>query len=159
MKNGRMAKKKGSAFSNTINLKNKQAFYNYEILDKYQAGMVLEGTEIKSIRMGQVSFVDGYCFFVEGDLFVKGLHISPYKMASFKNHDPAREKKLLLKKIELSKLNKRVKEKGLSVVPLRVYINDRGLAKIEIALAKGKKVHDKRESIKERDLKRELKDL
>ena len=154
-----MKGKQSSLFPKIVNLKNKQAFYNYEILEKYQAGIVLEGTEVKSLRMAQGNFTDGYCFFQGSALYLRGLHISPYKQASFNNHDPGRERKLLLKKQELSKLNKRVKERGFSIIPLRAYINDRGLVKIEIALGKGKKIHDKRESIKERDLKKELKEI
>lgn len=154
-----MKGKKGSVFANNVNLKNKQAYYNYEILDKFQAGVVLLGTEMKSLRMSQANFTDGYCYFQGSELFMRGLHVSPYKQASFKNHEPDREKKLLLKRTELAKLHKRVKERGFSIIPLRLYINDRGLAKIEIALGKGKKVHDKRDSIKERDLKKELKEI
>ena len=153
-----MAKKK-TIFSNDISIKNKQAKFSYEVLDTYLAGIVLAGTEIKSIRMGKVNFTDGYCFFEEGELFVRGLHISPYQQASFNNHEPDRTRKLLLKKSELSKLDKKVKEKGLTIVPLKIFINKRGFAKLEIALAKGKKVVDKRESIKEKDHKKELKRL
>ena len=146
-----------SRFSNTINIKNRQAHFEYEVLDKYVAGMVLRGTEIKSIREGKVNLQDGYVYFNEGgEAFVKGIAINPYEQASFYNHDTSRERKLLLKKSELKKLKIKFSEKGLSVVPLRLFINDRGFAKLEIAVAKGKKLHDKRATIKERDVKREL---
>ncbi|MDH5398390.1 MAG: SsrA-binding protein SmpB [Cyclobacteriaceae bacterium] len=151
-----MKKNKAAIFSNNINIRNKQASFNFEFLDKYVAGMVLDGTEIKSIRMGKVNLTDGHCFFSGGELYLHGAHISPYEKASFRKHDPDRDKKLLLQKKELKKLEKGVNEKGLTIVPVRLFINNRGLAKIEVALAKGKKIHDKRDSIKEKDLKREL---
>ena len=152
-----MAKENKKSIFKQVSVKNKQAFFNYSIEDKFVAGIVLEGTEIKSIRLGQASFVDGYCFLNKGELLIRGLHISPYKQASFKNHNPDREKKLLLQKKEINKLDKKISEKGYTVVPLRLFISDRGFAKVEIGLGKGKKLHDKRESIKERDLKREEK--
>lgn len=143
-------------FSNDINIKNRQAFYQYEILDKYIAGMVLKGTEIKSIREGKVNLQDGHCYINNGELYAKGINITPYAQGTHYNHEGARERKLLLKKAELNKLESKSEEKGLTIIPLRLFINDRGYAKLEIALAKGKKIHDKRESIKERDVKREL---
>lgn len=145
-----------SRFSNDINIKNKQAFFHYEILDKYVAGMVLKGTEIKSIREGKANLQDGYCYFNNGELFVKGLNINPYEQGTHYNHVAARERKLLLKKSEMVRLETKSDEKGLTIVPLRLFINDRGFAKLEIGLGRGKKTHDKRESIKERDVKREL---
>ncbi|MEQ8423639.1 MAG: SsrA-binding protein SmpB [Cyclobacteriaceae bacterium] len=143
-------------FSNDINIKNRQATYRFEIMDKYVAGMVLRGTEVKSIREGKANLQEGHCYFNNGELYVKGLNITPYDQGTHYNHEAARERKLLLKKTELRRLESKSEEKGLTIVPLRLFINDRGFAKLEIALAKGKKVHDKRESIKEKDLKREL---
>lgn len=147
---------KQDRFLKNINIKNRQASYEYELLDKYIAGMVLKGTEIKSIREGKVNLQDGYCYFSNGELYVKGITITPYAQGSFYNHDATRERKLLLKRSELRKLESKSEEKGLTLVPLRLFITDRGFAKLEIALAKGKKLFDKRESIKDRDIKREL---
>jgi len=143
-------------FSNDINIKNRQASFEYELLDKYIAGMVLRGTEIKSIREGKVNLQDGYCYLNNGELFVKGISITPYAQGTHYNHEAGRERKLLLKKAELKKLEGKVEEKGLTLVPTRLFINDRGLAKLEIAVGRGKKLHDKRDSIKEREAKREL---
>lgn len=143
-------------FSNDINVRNKRATFEYELLDKYVAGLVLQGTEIKSIKEGKVVLQDGYCYFNNGELFVKGVNITPYAQGTHYNHEAARERKLLLKRSELKKLEGKVEEKGLTLIPVRLFINKRGFAKLEIALARGKKVHDKRESIKERDIKREL---
>lgn len=143
-------------FSNSISIKNKKALFNYEVLEKYVAGIVLRGTEIKSIREGQVNLSEGYCYFNNGELFVKGITVSPYKQGNIYNHEPDRERKLLLKKSELKKLKSRTEEKGLALIPVRLFTSERGYAKLEIALARGKKVHDKRESIKEREAKREL---
>ncbi len=143
-------------FSNTVNIRNKQASFQYELLDKFVAGIVLQGTEIKSIREGKVNLQDGYCYFSKGEFFAKGINITPYAQGTHYNHEAARERKLLMKKSELSKLEAKSEEKGLALVPLRLFINDRGLAKLEIALAKGKKSHDKRNTIKEKDIKREL---
>ena len=143
-------------FSNNINIRNRQASYEYELLDKYVAGIVLTGTEIKSIREGKVNLQDGYCYFNNGELFVKGINITPYSQGTHYNHDATRERKLLLKRTELRKIEGKVDEKGLTLVPTRLFLNERGLAKLEIALARGKKLHDKRDSIKESDAKREL---
>ena len=143
-------------FSNDVNIRNRQAGFEFELLDKYIAGMVLRGTEIKSIREGKVNLQEGYCYFNRGELFVKGVTINPYAQATHYNHEGARERKLLLKKSELNKLESKSEEKGLTLVPLRLFVNDRGYAKLEIALARGKKLHDKRNSIKEKDVKREL---
>ena len=143
-------------FSNDINIRNRQASYEFELLDKYVAGIVLTGTEIKSIREGKVNLQDGYCYFNTGELFVRGVNITPYAQGTHYNHEAQRERKLLLKRMELKKLERKVEEKGLTLVPVRLFINDCGFAKLEVALAKGKKMHDKRENIKERDAKREL---
>lgn len=143
-------------FTNDINIRNKRAGFEFELLDKYVAGLVLKGTEIKSIKEGKVNLQDGYCFFNNGELFVKAINITPYTQGTHYNHEAGRERKLLLKRQELRKLEAKVSEKGLTLVPVRLFINDRGFAKLEIALARGKKVHDKRDSIKERDIKREL---
>ncbi|HMR58863.1 MAG TPA: SsrA-binding protein SmpB [Cyclobacteriaceae bacterium] len=143
-------------FSNTVNVRNKQATFNYELLDKFIAGIVLRGTEIKSIREGKVNLQDGYCYFSKGEMFVKGISITPYAQGTHYNHEAGRERKVLMKKAELIKLEAKTEEKGLALIPVRLFINDRGLAKLEIGLGRGKKTHDKRESIKERDVKREL---
>ncbi|MGE0590054.1 MAG: SsrA-binding protein SmpB [Cyclobacteriaceae bacterium] len=147
---------KKERFSNDVNIKNRQATFQYELLDKFVGGMVLKGTEIKSIREGKVNLQDGHCYFNNGELFVKGINITPYDQGTHYNHEAARERKLLLKRAELRRLETKSEEKGLTIVPLRLFINDRGYAKLEIALARGKKVHDKRQTIKERDVKREL---
>lgn len=143
-------------FSKEVNIRNRQAGFEYELLDRYIAGIQLMGTEIKSIREGKVNLQDGYCFFNKGEAYVKGVNITPYAEGTHYNHEAVRDRKLLLKKTEIRKLESRVEEKGLSLVPLRIFINERGLAKMELALARGKKFHDKRNSIKEKDLKREL---
>ncbi len=137
-------------FSNTVNIRNKRAGFEYELLDKYIAGLVLKGSEIKSLREGKATLTDSYCYFSSGELFVKGVQITPYAEGNFYNHEAARERKLLLKKAELRKLQSKVEVKGLTLIPLRLFINDRGFAKLEIAVARGKKLHDKRSTIKER---------
>ncbi len=142
-------------FNDSVNIRNRQAAFQFEILDKYVAGLVLTGTEIKSIREGKANLTDGYCYFKNGELFVKGMSISPYAEGTYYNHDPLRERKLLMKRSELRKLEGKL-EKGLTLVPLRLFINERGYAKLEIALARGKKLYDKRQTIKERDARREL---
>lgn len=143
-------------FSSSINIKNRKASYEFSFIDTYTAGMQLQGTEIKSIREGKVQMQDAFCYFQGEELFVKQMHISPYAQGTHYNHVSDRERKLLLKKRELEKLHEKSDEKGLSIIPTRLFINDRGFAKLEIALAKGKKLHDKRDSIKDRDTKREL---
>ncbi len=143
-------------FSNNIQIKNRKAGYEYEFVEKVEAGIMLKGTEIKSLREGKASIQEAYCYFKKGELFIKGMNISPYTQASFESHEIARDRKLLLKKRELEKFKSKMEEKGLTIVPLRIYINNRGLAKLEIALAKGKKIYDKRDSIKKKDQKREL---
>lgn len=119
--------------------------------------MMLTGTEVKAIRDGKVSFNDSYCLLDRGELYVKGLHISPYEFGSYANHNPTRERKLLLKKKELDKIAQKLKEKGFTIIPLSIYFNERGYAKMKIGLGKGKKLHDKRESIKQRESDREIK--
>jgi len=139
-----------------INIKNKRAAFDYELIDKYIAGIQLYGTEIKSIRGGHASLVDSFCYFNKGELWVKGMRVSEYFYGTFNNHIPDRERKLLLEKKELVKLERKIKENGLTIVPLRLFINDRGLAKLEIYLARGKREYDKRETLKEKDSKRDL---
>ena len=146
-------------FSNTIQIKNRKASYEFEFIEKFEAGLVLKGTEIKSLREGKASIQEAYCFLRKDEVFVKGMNISPYSNASFESHEIARERKLLLKKREIEKLKAKSEEKGLTIVPVRLYITQRGLAKLEIALAKGKKLFDKRDDIKKKDQKRELERL
>ncbi|MEL6412970.1 MAG: SsrA-binding protein SmpB [Bacteroidota bacterium] len=136
-------------------IKNRKARFEYTFLDEYVAGMVLTGTEIKSIRAGRVSLAEAYCYFVRGELWVKGMHIAPYAQGNIHNHVENRERKLLLRRKELNKLV-RNKEKGLTIVPIQLFVNERGLAKLQIALAKGKKLHDKRQHIKAREVARAL---
>ena len=143
-------------FSNSINIRNRKASYEFSFIDTYTAGMQLQGTEIKSIREGKVQMQDAFCYFRGEELYVKQMHISPYAQGTHYNHVSDRERKLLLNKRELQKLEEKSQEKGLAIIPTRLFINDRGFAKLEIALAKGKKLHDKRDSIKDRDTKREL---
>lgn len=142
--------------SNTINIENRRAKFDYQFLDTLVAGLVLKGTEIKSIREGKAGLSDSYCYFRNDELFVKNLHISEYADASFYQHEALRERKLLLSRQELNKLLRKVKDQGLTVIPTRLFINDKGFAKMEIALAKGKKVFDKRDDIKKRDIEREM---
>jgi len=141
---------------NNINIKNKKASFEYHFVDKFVAGLVLQGSEIKSIRDGKVNLQASYCLVKHDEVYVRELHISPYKEASYQNHDPKRERKLLLNKREINKLQSKSQEKGLTIVPVRLFVTNKGLAKLEIALAKGKKLHDKRHDIKEKDLKRDL---
>jgi SsrA-binding protein len=139
-----------------IIIRNKRASHDYEFLEKLVAGIKLFGTEIKSIRLGKASIVDAYCYFSEGELFIKGMHITEYWWGNLNNHDPLRDRKLLLTAKELKKLERKVKDTGLTIVVIKVFINDRGLAIAEIALAKVKKEFDKRESIKQKDASREI---
>ena len=143
-------------FQQKVNIRNKKASYEYQFIDKYVAGIVLKGSEIKSIRLGKVNLQDGYCTFFNNELYVKELHIAPYELAKNYNHEAKRDRKLLLNKRELKKLHAKNKEKGLTIIPVRIFINDKGLAKLEIALAKGKKLYDKRETIAKRDFQREV---
>ena len=140
-----------------MTISNKKAYYEYNIEAKYVAGLVLTGTEIKSLRQGKASFNDSYCFFNRGELYVKSLHISPYNYGTHYNHEPLQERKLLLHKKELRKLENSIKEKGYSIVPLKIFIASNGFAKMEIGLGRGKKIYDKRESIKARESDRDIK--
>ena len=142
--------------ANKINISNKKAWHDYEILDKYTAGIVLSGTEIKSIRLGKVSLAESYCLFEGKELYVIGMQISDYSQGSYNKHVPGRTRKLLLKQIELNKLSRKVKESGMTLIALRIFIADNGFAKLEIALAKGKKEYDKRETIKRKDTQRQM---
>jgi SsrA-binding protein len=142
--------------SNTVNIENRRAKFDYQFLDTLTAGLVLKGTEIKSIREGKAGLNDSYCYFKNDELFVRNLHITEYENASFYTHDPLRERKLLLSRQELNKLQKKVKDQGLTIVPTKLFINDKGFAKLNIALAKGKKLFDKRDDIKKRDIEREM---
>jgi len=143
-------------FSKNVNIKNRKASFEYHFLEKYVAGIVLTGTEIKSIREGRASLQHSYCYINREELFVKDMNVTPYSQAKHFNHEPKRERKLLLKKKELKKIDEKSKEKSITIIPTRLFINDRGLAKLEIALAKGKKLHDKREDIRKKDMEREL---
>ena len=142
--------------TSNIVIKNRKAFHDYEFLEKLIAGIRLTGTEIKSLRAGKANLTDSYCAFRNGELFITGMHISEYYWGNIYNHDPLAERKLLLTKKELKKLDRKVKETGLTIIVLKVFINDRGLAKAEIALAKGKKEYDKRETLKMKDHGREM---
>lgn len=142
--------------SNIINIKNKKASFEYEFLEKFIAGIQLTGTEIKSIREGKASLVDSYCIFINHELFVKNMHIAEYSLGTCNNHEPKRNRKLLLNRREINKLEKKVKEKGLTIIAIRLFVNDKNLAKVEIALCRGKQTHDKRQDIKNKDAKREL---
>lgn len=151
-----MAKKDKISIQKNISIKNRKASHEYQFLDKYIAGMVLSGSEIKSIRMGKVNMQDAYCLFIGKELWVRSLHISPYEMGGFANHEGKADRKLLLSRKELRKLEQKMKESGLTIVPTHLFINDRGWAKIGIALAKGKKLYDKRQDIKDKDTKRDM---
>lgn len=140
-----------------LELSNKKAYYEYFFEAKYIAGLVLQGTEIKSLRSGKASFNDSYCLFDKGELFVKSLHISEYAFGTYTNHEPLQERKLLLTKRELKKLEGKIKEKGYSIIPLKIFLSEKGFAKMEIGLGKGKKNYDKRETIKERENDRDVK--
>lgn len=138
-------------------MNNRQAYFNYYIEDKYVAGIALLGTEVKSIRDGKVSFNDAFCLFDDGELWVRGLYIAEYSHGTTNNHIAVHDRKLLLTKKELKKMEAKLKDKGVTIVPLRIFLNDKNLVKVEIGLAKGKKLHDKRETIKNRDADREIK--
>lgn len=148
-----MAKTK---LSNTVSIENRKAKFDYQFLDTLTAGLVLKGTEIKSIREGKAGLADSYCYFKNDELFVRNFHITEYENASFYNHEPMRERKLLLSRQELNKWLRKVKEQGLTIIPVKLFINEKGFAKMNIALAKGKKEFDKRETIKKRDVEREM---
>ena len=139
-----------------VEIKNRRASFDYEFLETYQAGLVLTGTEIKSIRAGKASLVDAFCYFNGGELYVKNMHVADYWWGTWGRHDPRRDRKLLLTRRELLKLQRAVKEKGLTIVAVKLYISEGGYAKLLIALARGKKEYDKRQSIKEKDRRREM---
>lgn len=140
-----------------IEIKNRKASYQYFLGQHFEAGLVLRGSEIKSIRNGSASLSDAFCFLQRGELYVKNMHIAEYKFGSpHSNHDPLRQRKLLLKKNEIKRIEKEIKQKGSTIIPIRLFINEHGLAKLEIAIAKGKKYHDKRDSLKEKDMKRDI---
>ena len=141
---------------NKVEIKNKKARFEYHILDDYTAGIQLKGTEIKSIREGKVSIKESHCAFIGEELFIKNMNIAEYSHGNIFNHEPTRDRKLLLTSRELRKIHTKVKEKGLTIVPLRLFISNRGLAQINIAVAQGKKLYDKRDSIKERDIERDM---
>jgi len=137
-----------------VEILNRKASFEYQFLDTFTAGLVLSGTEIKSIRQGKVNLTDAYCLFHQQELFVRNMHISTYEQGTHYNHEPLRDRKLLLSKRELKKLQNELKNVGLTIIPIKLFISDKGYAKLNIALAKGKKLYDKREDIKERDVKR-----
>ena len=143
---------------NSISIKNKKASFEFTFLEEFVAGIVLCGSEVKSIRNGAANFTDAYCYIKDNEIFLKNLHISEYKNTSYNQHEPKRDRKLLLTKREIKKLKEKTQEKGLTVVPTRLFVNDRGLIKVSLALCKGKKIWDKRETLKVKDLKREIKE-
>ena len=140
-----------------MEISNRKAYHDYFFENKYIAGIVLNGTEVKSLRNGKASFIDSYCYFDRGELYVRSLHISEYSYGTYNNHQPMQERKLLLNKKELQKLEAKTKEKGYSIIPLKIFLTEKGIFKIEIGLGKGKKNYDKRETIKERDTERDIK--
>ncbi|UAY51007.1 SsrA-binding protein SmpB [Ferruginibacter albus] len=140
-----------------MEISNRKAYHDYFFEAKYIAGLVLTGTEVKSLRNGKASFNDSYCYFADGELFVKSLHIAEYTLGTYYNHDTVRERKLLLNKNELKKLAAKTTEKGYSIIPLKIFLSEKGIFKMEIGLGKGKKIYDKRETIKERDTDRDIK--
>ena len=155
-----MIRKSNMADYKNINIRNKRATFDYEIIEEYVAGIVLVGTEIKSLRLGKASLVDSYCYFEQGELWIRNVniaeHVAEYWWGSWGKHDPRRDRKLLLNRKELNKLQRSLQDRGLTVVGLRLFLNDRGLAKVAIGLARGRKSYDKREYIKENDAKREM---
>jgi SsrA-binding protein len=140
-----------------MEIKNRSAFHEYFFDNKYVAGIVLTGTEVKSLRDGKASFNDSYCIIHKGEMWLKSLHIAEYSHGTVNNHDPVRDRKLLLQKREITKIEGKLKEKGYTLIPLRIFFNEKNLIKVEIGLGKGKKLHDKRETIKKRDVEREMK--
>ena len=140
-----------------MEIKNRSAFHEYFFDNKYVAGIVLTGTEVKSLREGKASFNDSYCIIHKGEMWLKSLHIAEYSHGTTNNHDPIRDRKLLLQKREITKIEGKLKEKGYTLIPLRIFFNEKNLIKVEIGLGKGKKLHDKRETIKKRDVEREMK--
>jgi SsrA-binding protein len=140
-----------------MEIKNRSAFHEYFFDNKFVAGIVLAGTEVKSLREGKASFNDSYCIIHKGEMWLKSLHIAEYSHGTTNNHDPIRDRKLLLQKREITKIEGKLKEKGYTLIPLRIFFNEKNLIKVEIGLGKGKKLHDKRETIKKRDVEREMK--
>ncbi|MCK4749641.1 MAG: SsrA-binding protein SmpB [Bacteroidales bacterium] len=145
--------------ANKINIKNKKAFHDYEILERYVAGLQLMGTEIKSIRMGKVSLIESYCVFLDNELYVRGMQIADYAWSSYNKHVPGRDRKLLMNRHELKKLHRKVRESGLTISALRLFLAESGYAKLEIGLARGKREYDKRETIKRKDTQRQMERL
>jgi SsrA-binding protein len=141
---------------NSVNIRNKRARFEYHLEDVFEAGLVLGGTEIKSIRNSKASIIEAFCVFSNGEMFIRNMYINEYENGSFYNHKPRGDRKLLLNKKELNKLEKWLKDKGNAVIPLKVFINDKGWAKLQIACAKGKKLHDKRDDLKAKDDQREM---
>ncbi|MHA8065819.1 SsrA-binding protein SmpB [Aquirufa sp. ROCK2-A2] len=148
-----MAKEK---IQKKVEIQNRRASFEYQFLETFTAGLVLQGTEIKSIRQGKANLTDAYCLFFQDELYVRNMHISTYEEGTHYNHEPLKDRKLLLSKRELKKLIKELKNVGLTIIPTRLFISDKGYAKLNIALAKGKKTFDKRDDIKEKDIKRDL---
>lgn len=148
--------KKDKGFQQDINIKNRKARHEFEILETVVCGMSLMGSEIKSIRLGKASLQEGYCYIDKDEMWIKNMHIAEYDQAGYSNHEARRRRKLLLKKQEIEKFKKKTEEKGLTIVPLKLFISKRGFAKLEIGLAKGKKLFDKRHDIKKKDMKKEI---
>lgn len=142
--------------SNTINIKNRKAAFEFFMMEEFTAGIQLTGTEIKSIRAGKASITEAYCTFIGNELFVRNMHIAEYTMGSYNNHEPKRDRKLLLTRRELRKIFNKITEKGLTIIPSLLYIDEKGLAKLTIAIAKGKKLYDKRETLKHKDQQRDI---
>lgn len=140
----------------SVNIQNKKARFEYQLLDKFVAGLQLTGTEIKSIRLSKASIAESYCTFKEDELFIIGMNIEEYSHGTYANHQPKRDRKLLLNRQELNKIQKKLNDVGLTVVPLKLFLNEKGWAKLDIAVAKGKKLHDKRHTIKDRDIQRDM---
>ena len=141
---------------NNLNIKNRRASFEYSLLMELTAGIQLTGTEIKSVRAGKANITDAFCAFVKDELFVRNMHIDEYEQGNIYNHSPKRDRKLLLQRTELNKLRTKMKDKGLTIVPLQMFLSESGFAKLDIALAKGKKLYDKRESMKDKDVKRDM---
>jgi len=139
-----------------VNIRNKKAAFEFQLLDKFTAGIQLTGTEIKAIRLGKASIAEAYCLMINDALWVRNMHVNEYDPGSYNNHPPTRDRKLLLNKKELEKINKQLNNQGLTIVPLRLFIAESGYAKLDIAIAQGKKIHDKRDSIKEKEQKRAM---
>jgi SsrA-binding protein len=143
-------------FQNKVSIKNKKAYFEYEILDKYVCGIQLYGTEVKSIRENKASIKEGYCYIDNSEVFIKGMNVTEYSHGGYVNHEPLRIRKLLLNRQEINKIEKKLKDKGITLVPLSLFITETGYIKLEIALAKGKKLFDKRETLKDKDVRRDI---